>query len=108
MLTPFYQATSGSLRIRLICSHAVHDLSALMHHFMSSVYVNTRIHTTSMLATLSYAPLELLVIRVLAGFSVDVNPCAQIKAGLLNNAIDTQRMGLKNPVYKTTNINVKQ
>lgn len=69
MLTPFYQALSGSLRARLM-----HGLSALVNHFMNSLYMSTRIHATGMLASLSHAPLELLATHMLGGFPVDTNP----------------------------------
>ena len=64
VLTPFYQTLSGSLHARLGLSALVHGLSVLVYHFMSSLYVSTRIHTMSLFASLSYAPLELLDTRV--------------------------------------------
>ena len=45
-----------------VCSHAP---------FPNSLYANTRIHATSMLISLSYAPVDLLETHMRAGFSVD-------------------------------------
>ena len=49
-------------------------LSALMCHFTRSLYASAKIHTVSMLMSLSYAPLALLATHVLVEFSVDTNP----------------------------------
>ena len=41
-------------------------LAALVHRFTSILYASTRIHATSMLVSLSYAPLELIETHVQA------------------------------------------